>query len=112
MPRDFTGPSSFTLQLENIIEQDEDNKQPNIRNDYTVTDKADGERKLLYIASDGKIYMIDTNMNVIFTGSKTNEKTIFDSLIDGEHIKYDKNGNYIQLYAAFDVYYIHTKNTR
>ena len=112
LPRDFTGPSSFTLQLENIIEQDEDNKQPNIRNDYTVTDKADGERKLLYIASDGKIYMIDTNMNVIFTGSKTNEKTIFDSLIDGEHIKYDKNGNYIQLYAAFDVYYIHTKNTR
>ena len=107
----FIGPSSFTLQMEHIIET-EDNLSPNIRNNYTVTDKADGDRMLLYINGVGKIYMIDTNMNVIFTGTKTTEKTIFDSLLDGEYIKTDKNGKIIKLYAAFDVYYIHEKPIR
>jgi len=109
---DFVGPSSNTLQMDNIIDSIEANKKANIRKDYTVTDKADGDRKLLFIAEDGKIYMIDTNMRVTFTGAKTSEKTIFDTLIDGEHIKSDKNGEAIQLYAAFDIYYIHKKSVR
>ena len=111
-PKDFIGPSSFTLQLENILEDSENTNVSNIRNGYTVTDKADGDRKLLFISSVGKIYLIDTNMNVLFVGSKTNEKTMFNSIIDGEHIKYDKNGNFINLYACFDVYYINKKSVR
>ena len=110
---DFIGPSSFTLQLENIQpEVPEGSVVPNIRNNYTVTDKADGERRLLYIAPNGRIYMIDTNMNAIFTGTISAEKTLHDSLLDGEHIKYDKNGKFINLYAAFDIYYIHGKSVR
>ena len=111
LPKDFIGPASYTLQIENILNSDQ-LTVGNIRKHYTVTDKADGDRKLLYVSSDGKMYMIDTNMNVIFTGAKTNEKTIYNSLIDGEHIKYDKNGNAIHLYAAFDVYYISNKSVR
>ena len=30
----------------------------------------------------------------------------FNSILDGEHILNDKKGNYINLYAAFDIYYI------
>lgn len=112
IPNDFIGPSTYTLQMDNILDSVEGNKKANIRKDYTVTDKADGDRKLLYIDGNGKLYMIDTNMNVTFTGAKTNEKTIFETLIDGEHIKSDKNGTAIQLYAAFDIYYIHTKSVR
>jgi hypothetical protein len=112
LPKDFVGPSSFTLQMENIQPENDVVGLPNIRNNYTVTEKADGERKLLYISEQGKIYLIDTNMNVIFVGAKTNEKTIYESLLDGEHIKYDKNGNFINLYAAFDVYYINKKSVR
>lgn len=111
-PKDFIGPASYTLQMENIIPVNDQSTSPNIRTDYTVTDKADGDRMLLYIAEDGRIFMIDTNMNVRFTGVKTVEKTIFESLIDGEHIKYDKHGNFINLYAAFDVYYIFKKSVR
>jgi hypothetical protein len=111
-PKDFIGPSSFTLQIENIQPINNDSKIINIRNNYTVTEKADGERKLLYINENGKIYLIDTNMNVIFTGTKTLEKTIFNSLLDGEHIKNDKNGNFIHLYAAFDIYYVNKKTVR
>ena len=44
--KDFIGPSSYTLQMENIIDNAENNNtSPNIRKNYTVTDKADGERK-------------------------------------------------------------------
>lgn len=112
-PKDFMGPGSYTLQMENLQEdKNSETSIPNIRNQYTVTDKADGERKLLYIADDGKIYLIDTNMNVIFTGTKTKEKTLYNSMVDGEHIKYDKEGTFINLYAAFDVYYIHEKSVR
>ena len=47
-----------------MLPVNEDANIPNIRNGYTVTEKADGERKLLYIDETGKMYLIDTNMNV------------------------------------------------
>ena len=110
--RDFIGPSSYTLELENVVPINKDSNVPNIRENYTVTDKADGDRKLMYISGDGKIYLIDTNMNVTFTGAKTSEKTTFETLIDGEHIKHDKNGKFLNLYAAFDIYFIQSKSVR
>ena len=110
--RYFIGPDSKSLQLENIGELEEGSLVPNIRTNYTVTEKADGERRLLYVNSEGLIYMIDKNMNVTFTGTKTTEKTLLDSIFDGEHIKYDKFGKFINLYAAFDIYFLHGKNIR
>ncbi len=110
--RDFIGPSSYTLELENVVPINKDSNVPNVRENYTVTDKADGDRKLMYISNDGKIYLIDTNMNVTFTGAKTSEKTTFETLIDGEHIKHDKNGKFLNLYAAFDIYFIQSKSVR
>lgn len=104
-PRNFVGPSSVSLQVNNIAEINEDANIPNIRNDYTVTDKADGERKLLLVDSSGMLYMIDTNMNVQFTGARTMNSELFGSIIDGEHILHDKEGRFINLYAAFDIYY-------
>lgn len=109
---DFIGPDSYTLQIENILEASDDSSVPNIRDHYSVTDKADGDRKMLFVSHDGKIYFIDKNMNITFTGCKTGEKTIFLSLIDGEHIKYDKNRNFINLYAAFDIYFVNGKSIR
>ncbi len=111
-PKNFVGPSSYTLQMQNIAPINEDAIIPNVRNNYTVTDKADGERKLLYIAEGGKIYLIDTNMNVQFSGAKTPKSDLFNTLIDGEHIIHNKEGEFINLYAAFDVYYVKGKDFR
>ena len=108
----FIGPSSITLQREHILPKIEGSAFGNVLENYTVTDKADGERKLLFIHEDGRIFLIDNNFNVEFTGMKTNEKTVFYSILDGEHIKYDKKGDNLQLYAAFDVYYINKKSFR
>lgn len=113
-PNDFIGPSSVTLQLENIMNLDmmvnENLTMPNIRKNYTVTDKADGMRKLLFINSKGKIYLINSSMNVEFTGCLTKNVDIFNTIIDGEHITNDKNGKFINLYMGFDVYFINKKN--
>tara|TARA_B100000902_G_scaffold400009_1_gene474515 strand:- start:3145 stop:6489 length:3345 start_codon:yes stop_codon:yes gene_type:complete len=110
--KNFVGPSSYTLQMENIIPINKDLDIPNINESYTVTDKADGDRKLLFISSKGKIYLIDTNMNIQFTGAKTNNNELVNSIVDGEHILNDKKGNFINLYAAFDIYYINGNDVR
>jgi hypothetical protein len=111
-PNQFIGPSSFTLQMENIEPINENSTIPNIRKDFTVTDKADGERHLMYINKEGKIYLINTNMDVIFTGAKTQNQELIDSLLDGELIYHDKQGQFINLYAAFDLYYYHSQDVR
>jgi len=111
-PSDFVGPSSFTLQVKNIVPVNEDAKIANIRTDFVVTEKADGERHLLYIDTKGKIYLINTNMNVVFTGAETQNKDILNSLLDGEIIHHDKYGKFINLYAAFDIYYLNGEDVR
>jgi len=111
-PRYFPGPGSTTLQVINIAPINEDANIPNIRNNYTVTDKADGLRKLLYIAKNGHIYLIDTNMNVQFTGALTKNVDIKETIIDGEHILHNKKGEFINLFAAFDIYINNKINVR
>jgi hypothetical protein len=110
--KDFIGPSSYTLQIENIAEFNENARFPNIRNGYTVTDKADGDRALMIISNNGRIYLMNTNMNVMFTGAQTSKKEYFNTIIDGEIILTDKNGKFINLYAAFDVYFVNNKDVR
>jgi hypothetical protein len=104
----FIGPSSLTLQHENLIPDNNNN----ILENYTVTDKADGDRHLLFINKKGKIYMIDKNMDIIFTGTVSKEKKVFNTIFDGEFIKYDKNKNILNLYACFDIYYINGTDVR
>jgi hypothetical protein len=108
----FIGPNSITLQLTNIAPIDENTNLPNIRKDFVVTDKADGERHLMYVAKTGKIYLISSNMDVKFTGAKTKNEDCFNTLFDGELIAHDKNGEFINLYAAFDIYFHKNKDVR
>lgn len=111
-PKMFLGPSSSTLQMSNIAPLNDDTVIPNIRKDYTVTEKADGMRKLMYINNDGKIYLIDTNMNIQYTGAVTKNVDLRQTILDGEHILHNKKGDFINLYAAFDVYIINKKDVR
>ena len=114
IPNDFIGPSSVTLQIENLINSEDEEifnyNVPNIRKNYTVTDKADGSRKLLFINNTGKIYLINTSMNIEFTGCLTSKEDLFNSILDGEHIANDKTGKFINLFMAFDIYFINKKN--
>jgi hypothetical protein len=108
----FIGPNSITLQISNITQINDNAILPNIREDFVVTDKADGERNLMFISDKGKIYLINTNMDVIFTGAKTNNQECFNSILDGELIVHDKNRTFLNLYAAFDIYYFNKIDVR
>ena len=113
----FIGYNPVTLQLKNIVDVLPNRgsviKTTSICTDYLVTDKADGERRLLFINELGKVYMITTNMKVIFTGAITFEKMVFNSLLDGEYlVTYNTSNSNSLLYAAFDVYFFNKMDVR
>jgi predicted NAD-dependent protein-ADP-ribosyltransferase YbiA (DUF1768 family) len=110
---DFLGPSSMTLQLENVVAD----TRINVLSNYVVTDKADGERKLLFICpydknpnpkkqavhtKEARFYLIDTNMHVTFTGIATTNSNYFYTLLDGEHVVVTDSVN---TFLAFDYYF-------
>ncbi len=96
----FIGPQPVTLELQNLLVP-ELSKESILKN-YSVTDKADGERNLLYIHTDNRVYLINNRLRITYTGLKhPHAKTI----IDGELITKDRFGNKMNLYAAFDIYY-------
>ena len=113
LPEHFIGPSSITLQLENINKNAEGtNANITLPYMYCVTDKADGHRHLMFITKTGRIYLIDTNMNVTFTGAQSKNKDDFSSILDGELILHGTKGEFINTYAAFDIYFKNGKNIR
>ena len=109
----FAGPSSISLEMKNIVPLDSVvASMENINNAYTVTEKADGERKLLYVADNGKVYLIDINLNVQFTGLICRNEKFFETLVDGEHVLHDKSDNFINYYLCFDIYYLNGDDYR
>ena len=102
--RDFIGPQPVSLEMKNVVSLNDDINAPNINASYSVTEKADGIRKLLYINKKGKIYLINQQMNVEFTGSVTENKEIFNTILDGEHVLYNKQHSYINTFLCFDIY--------
>jgi mRNA (guanine-N7-)-methyltransferase len=111
LTRDFIGPSSCTLQLKNIVEN-ENSAEPNLRKNYCATDKADGDRKLMFINKEGRVYLIDTNMRVQFTGCIVDRNDFGNTLIDGENILHDRERKYKNTYAAFDIYFVKGESVR
>lgn len=101
--KNFIGVQPKTLELMNLTSE----SMVNIFNDYTVTEKADGERYILYTHSDNRVYLINNRLNIKYTGYTHDMK---DSILDGEYITKDKNGNKLNMFLIFDVYYLKGKN--
>ena len=109
----FIGPSTISLEMDNIVPLKSDNTSiENINNPYTVTEKADGIRKLLFIAENKKVYLIDINLNIQFTGIICNNGDYINTIIDGEHVLHDKHGDYINYYLCFDIYWLNSEDYR
>ena len=68
----------------------------NIRKNYCVTEKADGERNLLFIDSKGDSYLINRQNQIKRTGCRFMDYK--DTLIDGEYVVKDKKGDNIKLF--------------
>jgi len=96
----FMGPQPVTLKLENLYKEN----PINILENYLVTEKADGDRYLLYINKDKKLYLYNKKNDIIDTGLVI-PKIKGEWLLDGEYIKKDRNNDDIRLFMIFDVYY-------
>jgi len=102
-------PKPVTLERTNMIDPSEYGAI-SILSEYTVTEKADGERLLMYINEVGNVYLINNTFRVEDTGLKASADA-YNSLIDGEYITCNKRRDTTKkgLYAAFDIYYIKNK---
>ena len=109
-PKYFVGPSSVALKFEHLYPNDITETQvPYVMENYTLTEKADGERCLLFVSPrSGKAYLIDMNMNIRFTGlsvSKENIAELGGLILDGEHVTKDINDFAVSMFLAFDLYF-------
>jgi hypothetical protein len=105
----FLAPKPITLERINLVEPGPDTYGIlSIYKGYTVTDKADGERMLMYIDDDGIAYIMNNTFEIYETGLKATSKEFANSLIDGEYIQSrQRRDNYQKdIFAAFDIYFL------
>lgn len=103
----FLSYQPVTLEQYNLIKKDLG--RLSITEEYTVTEKADGERMLLYVDKNNKVYMIDSRLNIRYTGVK---HKYANSLIDGEFVKHSKHNTILNQYMMFDVYFMKGEDVR
>ncbi len=97
----FRGVNPETLQVDNMSSEIIKGR-PNIRNNFNVTDKADGLRVMMFCNEDGELYLLDMNMNVYRTNLKS--AACANTLLDAEWITKSKSGEPRQYVLAFDIY--------
>lgn len=97
----FRGVAPITMEKENFMKKREEGVA-NIRDGYNVTDKADGLRMMGYVDDEGELFMMDMSLNFYRTG--LSRLSCAKSLVDGEYITRDKDGNAINQFALFDIY--------
>ena len=103
-PFRYPGPQPATLERKHITAEAEPGV-PNLRTmpgGYNVTDKADGLRTLLFVADDGRIFLVDGGGRVYATGKKA-DRSLAGTVLDGEWIRRNRKGGHVSHYYAFDI---------
>jgi hypothetical protein len=91
----FIGPNLVTLQEDHL------HGPMTIYKNHAVTDKADGERKLLFVCKDKIYYLVGSSLQVQWTGSGVEGYN--GTLLDGEHVIHSRDKERINAYFAFDI---------
>lgn len=97
----FRGVAPITMIVQNM-RKERTVGETNVRDGYNVTDKADGLRMMGFVDGNGELFMIDMSMYVYKTGLK--RESCAWSLVDGEYVTKDKDGEAIQQFMLFDIY--------
>jgi SAM-dependent methyltransferase len=100
----FVAPKPSTLELVHFLPD----QSPSITSDvYSVTEKADGERRLLISDSDLGLYSIDSRMDVHALPPELRASRP-RCMLDGEHISH--GGKRPDQFAIFDCYFVDGKS--
>ena len=108
----FQAPQSITLEMKHIAEHDyqDYNNIISIRKDYSITDKADGERNLLVINDNGTAFLVNRKNTIKSLGCKMNN--VSNTVIDGEYLTKNRDGKNICLFLVFDIYMYNDEDIR
>ncbi|PNH05832.1 putative mRNA-capping enzyme [Tetrabaena socialis] len=105
----FIGPKPVTLELRHLAEATPGSDS--VRGNYTITDKADGERALAFVDASGALFLIDDRLGVTATGLRS--AAVTDTLFDCEVVKPSNRAAETQrLIACFDIYFYMSKDVR
>lgn len=104
----FIGPQPVTLERNNLVKGIEGNFD--ILDDYTVTEKADGKRALLFVNSLGYGYLLDMQLAPIVTDIYV--PSAKSSILDGEIVTETKIGSQINKFLVFDAYFAKGRDIR
>ena len=108
--RMFPGAKVSTLERVNLIKDAATKeRKPYIYKDYTVTDKADGERFILFVDRKGRVYLVDDRMNVLRTDIVS--RNLESTMLDGELVITFESGIKVYNYFAFDILYSNAEKT-
>ena len=110
--RRFSGPQPTALELKHVSRHSYSDYKDivNIRRNYCVTDKADGERNLAYVMKNGNVMLFNRKNEIKSLGCKM--PGFEGTLLDGEYIMKDKNGNSILMFMVFDMYFNKNRDIR
>ncbi len=103
----FIGPKPVTLEAEHVRCACDgpagaaDSEAPCVLNDYTVTPKADGERRLMLVGADGRAYTIDDRIGVMDTGLACRARR--NCVLDGEHVEREDAPPFFLVFDAYIV---------
>ena len=99
-----------TIQLQNL-QKDQEGILGNVLQNYAVTEKADGDRLLMFLSETGKVYFINDRFEVTYSGIQ-GDNLPNKTLLDGEYISKDMFGNPDKKYMGFDIYFYAGVDTR
>jgi hypothetical protein len=100
----FTGPQNVTLEMKHLVKHNyiDYSNLLSIRRQYSVTEKADGERNICVVLDNDSVYFINRKNDIKSFGCKLTG--LANTVFDGELIMTDKEGKNINLFAIFDLY--------
>ena len=101
----FMAPQPTTLEIKHVARKNYADYPSilNIRRNYCVTEKADGERNLLVVLKNDSCYMINRKNEIKSLACKL--KGMGNSIFDCEYIIKDIDNKNIILVAVFDIYF-------
>lgn len=111
----FISPNPVSLSMKNIDPQNPNN----IFNGYSVTDKADGESRLLFVPYfdsslpayqkyNRRVYLLNNILDVVYTGIDI-DSDIGLTVLNGEFIQKDCRGDKMSLMMCYDAYIVNNK---
>jgi len=104
----YLAPKPLTLEQVHLSDAGLTYGQLSILDGYAVTDKADGERMLMYVNDIGESYLINSAFEVRGTGVRAKRDVMYNTLLDGEYLPASKRLDGIErdMFAVFDIYFV------